>query len=164
MPEATFIAIIGCGRPDLIDWYAQTTGCQFPIYADPTRQLYDTLGMTRTFELGGKPEYIRKSAPVATAQSVLQILSSGSGALKGGDFKQVGGEFFFTDNQVAWCHRMKTTRDHAEVPELRRILGLKPEPPPPAKKKRTSVMKRTSRSNTVTSKEEGASENQDGSG
>lgn len=25
---------------------------------------------------------------------------------------------------VTWCHRMRNTRDHAEIPELREVLGL----------------------------------------
>lgn len=28
------------------------------------------------------------------------------------------------EKQVVWCHRMKTTRDHAEISDLTRILGL----------------------------------------
>lgn len=28
------------------------------------------------------------------------------------------------DKVVTWCHRMRTTRDHAEVPELMEVLGL----------------------------------------
>lgn len=28
------------------------------------------------------------------------------------------------DKRVTWCHRMKTTRDHAEIPELIEVLGL----------------------------------------
>ncbi|KAI1336811.1 AhpC/TSA antioxidant enzyme-domain-containing protein [Xylariaceae sp. FL0016] len=28
------------------------------------------------------------------------------------------------EKRVTWCHRMRTTRDHAEVPELMEVLGL----------------------------------------
>lgn len=28
------------------------------------------------------------------------------------------------EKRVTWCHRMKTTRDHAEIPELIEVLGL----------------------------------------
>jgi hypothetical protein len=28
------------------------------------------------------------------------------------------------DKVVTWCHRMKTTRDHVEIPELMEVLGL----------------------------------------
>lgn len=34
------------------------------------------------------------------------------------------GEHMMETKQVSWCHRMKTTRDHAEVPELMEVLGL----------------------------------------
>lgn len=28
------------------------------------------------------------------------------------------------EKRVTWCHRMKKTRDHAEIPELKKVLGL----------------------------------------
>ena len=28
------------------------------------------------------------------------------------------------EKRITWCHRMRNTRDHAEIPELREILGL----------------------------------------
>lgn len=28
------------------------------------------------------------------------------------------------EKRVTWCHRMKTTRDHVEIPELMEVLGL----------------------------------------
>lgn len=28
------------------------------------------------------------------------------------------------EKHVTWCHRMRNTRDHAEIPELREVLGL----------------------------------------
>lgn len=124
LPVPTFITVIGCGRPDLIDMYAQTTNCPFPIYADPTRKLYDYLNMTRTWDLGKKPEYFQSNVLATSAQSIVQALKTGTKALKGGDFKQVGGEFMFEDGKVVWAHRMRHTRDHAEVSELRKVLGL----------------------------------------
>lgn len=76
--------------------------------------------------------------------------------LQMGDQKQVGGEFLFEpasrsletpiatpvdevsaheleckglgeEKIITWCHRMRNTRDHAEIPELRDVLGLEPE-------------------------------------
>jgi len=68
-----------------------------------------------------------------------------------GDMQQVGGEFLFEptalvengglhetpvtspagedgeEKKVTWCHRMRNTRDHAEIPEVREILGLEGE-------------------------------------
>jgi hypothetical protein len=196
--------------------YAEETDCPFPIYADPTRKLYDQLGMVKTLGLGTKPAYMRKSILSSSFASVLQGLKQIKNglAMKGGDQRQVGGEFLFepldlmtptdeierqlgrssanmaarahakssattlegseatpttangtaatategavepseseahstsrpithglTDSaegedevaesaekkHVTWCHRMKTTRDHAEIPELMEVLGL----------------------------------------
>lgn len=28
------------------------------------------------------------------------------------------------EKRITWCHRMRNTRDHAEIPELREVLGL----------------------------------------
>lgn len=185
LPLSTFIVVIGCGDPGLIDMYAEAARCRFPIYADPTRRLYAELGMVRSLALGERPAYARQSLLASTAHSVVQglrQLPSGL-ALRGGDSKQVGGEFLFEpvaataaaaaawesgnegaaaaevaaaspvvepawddvsarqrasetsldgkgepdegeDKVVTWCHRMRTTRDHAEIPELMEVLGL----------------------------------------
>lgn len=181
--------------------YADDTKCPFPIYTDPTRRLFSDLGMTRTWDLGSRPAYMRKSMLHSTAASIFQGLKQISTGLatKSGDQKQVGGEFLFeppdiatpisTPNEeginrslgdaiakqqqqqhgqgkegqtrgqdeeggqqteeetgnkrsgqyavddeeedhrveeksVTWCHRMRTTRDHAEIPELMEVLGL----------------------------------------
>jgi len=114
--------------------YTETTGCPFPIYADPTRKLYDTLGMTRTLDLGKKPEYTNAGLFATTVQSIVQGLKSGRQVMNGGDYKQVGGEFLFENGQVIWCHRMRNTRDHAEIPELRKLLGLDDTKPPMRKR------------------------------
>ncbi|KAL8811158.1 MAG: hypothetical protein Q9223_005058 [Gallowayella weberi] len=125
------IRIVGCGQPDLIPMYARETECPYPIYADPSKKLYAELGMTRTLSLGPKsPQYMQYSLPSAMVRAGYQVLKAGRSAFKGGDYWQVGGEFIFEDAQVTWCHRMKNTRDHAEVPEMRRQLGLDGARPP----------------------------------
>lgn len=124
LPTPTFITVIGCGQPELIEQYAEISNCPFPIYADPTRKLYDYLYMTRTWDLGKKPQYFQSNVLATSIQSIAQALKTGSKALKGGDFKQVGGEFMFEDGKCVWVHRMRNTRDHAEVSEVRRVLGL----------------------------------------
>ena len=125
LPTPTSLVIIGCGEPNLIPWYSKETACPFPIYADPTKKLYDLLGMARTLNLGNKsPEYMKSSVPIISLRSFWQTLRAGRDMMKGGDFYQVGGEFLFEHERVTWCHRMKNTRDHAEIPEMRRVLGL----------------------------------------
>ncbi|KAJ4396571.1 hypothetical protein N0V93_000791 [Gnomoniopsis smithogilvyi] len=204
LPISTFIAVIGCGDPALIDMYASETDCPYPIYADPTRKLYQELGMVKTLALGQRPAYMNKSLLKSSLDSIVQgVKQIKSGlAIKGGDQRQIGGEFLFepvdlrspdgspvqqfdrrleandskdaksetksklsseavnkhsrttsvTDNdndeveephlveekKVTWCHRMKTTRDHAEIPELMEILGLNGQGRPIKDQKRWS--------------------------
>ena len=98
--------------------------------------------MTRTLDLGSKsPEYMQKSLLSVMLASLCQSLKSGRGATKGGDYRQVGGEFLFEDGNVTWGRRMKNTRDHAEIPELRKVLGLDGERPPMRETWTTSVGK-----------------------
>ncbi|KAF9692748.1 hypothetical protein EKO04_009094 [Ascochyta lentis] len=134
LPTPTSITVIGCGRPELIPMYTEATGCLFPIYAEPTRKIYDHLGMTRTFDLGSKPAYMQTNVLINSVQSIFQGLSTGRKALKGGDFKQVGGEFLFENGECTWVHRMKTTRGHAEVSDIRTLLGLDDRRPPMRKR------------------------------
>lgn len=138
-PVPTHIVVIGCGEPPLIDMYAEATGCAYPIFADPTRRLYDELGMVRTLAMGATPGYMRHISMWGSAlRSIgqgLRVIPRGL-ALKGGNQRQVGGEFLFETKagaddgddgdaaEVTWCHRMKTTRDHAEADELQDLLGL----------------------------------------
>ncbi|EGY19827.1 hypothetical protein VD0002_g5659 [Verticillium dahliae] len=174
LPVSTFITVIGCGDPGLIQMYAETTNCPFPIYTDPTRSLYKKFEMTRTWDLGSKPAYMKKSMLKSTGSSIIQGLKQVTTGLatKSGDFQQVGGEFLFEpmdlmtpvttpqaeevdrtlgdaitaqdtqrpsgsvhddggdakysteEKRITWCHRMRSTRDHAEVPELMEVLGL----------------------------------------
>lgn len=131
LEPSTQIVVIGHGQPDLIPFYLKETNCPFPIYADSTKKLYHLLGMTRTLNMGSKaPEYMHDSVVVNAVKSIFQEFRAGRNMLKGGDIYQVGGEFLFEDGEVTWCHRMRNTRDHAEVSELRAVLGLDGERPP----------------------------------
>lgn len=49
------------------------------------------------------------------------------------------------EKYVTWCHRMRNTRDHAEIPELREVLGLDGGETPKGvneKRWRTALLKR----------------------
>ncbi|MCJ1316983.1 hypothetical protein MMC15_002304 [Xylographa vitiligo] len=138
LPTPTAVVVVGCGQPDLIPFYAETTACRFPIYADPTRKLYDALGMTHAMGMGpNSPAYIQKSLFAVVVQSFYQVVSSGRRALSGGHFWQIGGEFLFENGEATWCHRMRHTRDHAAVPEVRKQLRLDDhdEEQPPRRKR-----------------------------
>lgn len=130
MPIPTQIIIIGCGSPKLIKQYKAATSCPFPIFADPTRQLFRLLGMNISFNMLGKsrPEYMRdiNAGQWIVEQSKFTIKAKGSTSLKfqGGNVFQIGGEFLFQDGRVVWCHRMRNYRGHAEVDTIKRVLGI----------------------------------------
>jgi hypothetical protein len=121
----TTLTIIGCGEPSAVAGYKERTGTSFPIYCDPSRKLYIKLGMTSSLSMGDqKPSYIQSSILGGTLKSMSNMLASGMGAFKGGDYSQNGGEWVFVDGQLDWCHRMQHTRDHAEIAELGKVLGF----------------------------------------
>ncbi|KAK8120729.1 hypothetical protein PG999_004849 [Apiospora kogelbergensis] len=182
LPVPTFIAVIGCGAPELINSYISETNCPYPVYADPTKLLYNELGMVRTLAMGSRPAYMQNKSVAQTVMSGivqgLKQVKSGL-VLKMGDQRQVGGEFLFepaslsldspiptpsdeektidldekmgpNDNdekseekKVTWCHRMRTTRDHVEIPELMEVLGLDGDgaPKQSAKRRYESALK-----------------------
>lgn len=142
----TSIAIVGCGAPALIPMYQDATACPFPIFADPSKQLFSALGMLRTLNMGRRPAYQRKEQLSLVFESFMQIVKTAPSGkvLQGGDISQVGGEFLFEpldpppgsaapagsehgegeEKRLTWCHRMQNTRDHAEISELSALLGL----------------------------------------
>lgn len=147
------MTVIGCGDPGLIDMYAEASNCPYPIFTDPQRSLFKALGMTQTLELGEQPAYMRTNMITSSLRSVWQGIKQIPRGLvfKSGEMRQVGGEFLFEPldvttpiaeqpaptingeaaeeqqgeaKHVTWAHRMRTTRDHAEIPELMEVLGL----------------------------------------
>ncbi|KAI9889339.1 MAG: hypothetical protein M1814_005582 [Vezdaea aestivalis] len=123
LPQDTRVVVIGCGAPDMISMYQKETNCQYLILADPSRKLYDILGMTRTLSLGShKPEYQTKGLTTTILGSLAYGIRSGTGSLKGGDIRQIGGEFLYEGGSVRWCHRMRNTRDHAPLETLRTVI------------------------------------------
>ncbi|KAK4546920.1 hypothetical protein LTR36_001652 [Oleoguttula mirabilis] len=119
------LTIVGCGQPHVIADYHKRTACAFPIYCDPDRQLYAKLGMLTNLDLGEKkPEYITSGIVGGTLSSMWTMIKSGTKVLGGGNYSQNGGEWLFEGGEVRWCHRMKNTRDHAEIGEVVSVLGL----------------------------------------
>lgn len=97
----------------------------FPIYCDPDRKLYTALGMMSNLDTGEKkPEYVKKGMLSSVAGAVKNMALSGKDALEGGHPAQNGGEMLFAKGELVWCKRMRHTQDHAEVTELKDVLGL----------------------------------------
>jgi len=123
----TTISVIGCGDASLIDAYRKNSSCHqdISIYADPSRKLYEIFNLVSNLAGGEKrPEYQTTGIVSLVSRSIVQGLHAGSGALKGGNISQVGGEFLFQEGKVTWCHRMTHTRDHTAVADLQKVLGI----------------------------------------
>ncbi|KAI7271406.1 hypothetical protein KC345_g7235 [Hortaea werneckii] len=123
----TKLSIIGCGEPAVVPDYKNRTNCPFPIYCDPQRTLYEKLDMVRNLDLGEKkPEYVQSGLIGGTLSSMGNMVKSGGLIFKGGAYDQNGGEWLFEEGgRLVWCHRMRNTRDHAEIAELEEVLGLR---------------------------------------
>lgn len=117
------LVIIGCGDPSRILPYAAETSCAFPVFTDPSRRLFANLGMKRTMAVSPNPPYVRHSTLGLVLKSVMQMIWSGWGALKGGDYIQNGGEWIFKEGKCVWAHRMKTMSDHMPAEELLQVLA-----------------------------------------
>ena len=66
------------------------------------------------------------------------------GSLKGrGQGDENADDARVEEKKVTWCHRMKSTRDHVEIPELMEVLGLDGQGQPIKDEKRWSEALRT---------------------
>lgn len=129
------IVVVGCGMPSLISSYRAITNTpeSWTLYADPSTKLYEALGMHKSLSMGDhNPRYIRRSLAENMLASIMQgVRRIPEGDVRGaGSWKTNGGEFLFEwqeqaeDWKLVWCHRMRNSRDHTEVDELSRIIGL----------------------------------------
>ncbi len=58
-----------------------------------------------------------------TLGQILTRVPRGDGH-KGAPGDQVGGEFFFEEGKVMWCHRMRNATNHSELSKIHEVLGL----------------------------------------
>ncbi len=143
------VVIIGPGSPSLLASYSSRTQCAFPVYADPSTQLYDILGMHRTLSMGAKsPEYIQHSLFSGAVKSAWQIVKRvGNGdAMDGGDWQVNGGEFLFV-----WTDPLSTTQHvhaHARHRSRSRSRSKSNSPPAPATRSQPSASERVPSSAT----------------
>jgi len=125
------IILIGCGEHVCIKEYREL--CQFtgPIYADPTRTLFHTLGMTNETVGGGQPEEARPSYLATTTtwgliSSSLKRIATNVGFLgKQGNFSQNGGEFVLgPGKKCSFAARMEHSINHVPVEDLMHAAGV----------------------------------------
>lgn len=79
--------------------------------------------MKKSLTISGRPSYVKQSLLSLIIRSVKQMVRSGYGAFKGGDFWQNGGEWIFREGRCVWVHRMETTADHLTAEELVKVLS-----------------------------------------
>lgn len=100
-------------------------GCQFPIYSDPTREVYQHFGIhMSSMAAGPKPAYTRNGVVVNTLVSLKRNTAM---PLKNpGDLNGLGGEFVIGPGKTecVYAHRMKNTRDHAELVDILKAIGM----------------------------------------
>ena len=97
----------------------------YPIFSDPSTKLHQKLGMTSNLNTGDKqPNYVKKGAVAGMVEGIKNAAKSGTAALSGGHPAQNGGEMLIANGELVWFKRMRHTQDHAEVSELREVLGL----------------------------------------
>lgn len=138
----TSVAVIGCGSPSHIASYRVLTKLpeDWGMYADPSTELYSSLGMQRSLKLGDRrPVYIERTLTGNMLRSVIQgVKRMPKGDVgKAGAWDVNGGEFLFElrsgddDWRLRWCHQMENSRDHTEVDDLVSVLGLNSTPNSP---------------------------------
>lgn len=86
------LVIIGCGDPSLIKFYSKETDAKYPIYADPSQNLFKIFGLAKTVKLGKKPDYLPWGFWGGFQVFFSSLAKAGTSALKAGDVTQVGGE------------------------------------------------------------------------
>jgi len=137
--SGTKIVLIGCGHWSAISAYREQTSFAGPIYADPTRQLHEALGMTAHSVTGAprgerppsySPRHARRTQLnyLITSTIVHPLLTL---TWKHGNISQLGGEFIFGPGQkCSFAHRMEHKEGHIEVDDLMEQADLLfPVPP-----------------------------------
>ncbi|TCD64061.1 hypothetical protein EIP91_004569 [Steccherinum ochraceum] len=124
------LLVIGCGEPDVMDFYIEATGYKGPLYADSSRAIFDKFGLISNLKV--TPDGEPKRSNLQASRLNVFFTSFWRGPVKNakylgkeGKVSQLGGEFIFTkDGQCTFLWRMKHTEDHIEVADLMREAGV----------------------------------------
>ncbi|KAG6843844.1 hypothetical protein H0H87_012615, partial [Tephrocybe sp. NHM501043] len=130
-PTHAPVVLITNGPPAYIDKYRAMLGLTSHMYADPTGELYDALGMSRT-----NPTDTTKHPPTtgsakrstvgALATVVVRALKAGLPVWeRAGDVHQLGGEFVLGPGlKCSYAHRMQSPNGHAPLREVFAAAGV----------------------------------------
>uniref|UniRef100_V5GNP1 Glucose 1-dehydrogenase n=1 Tax=Kalmanozyma brasiliensis (strain GHG001) TaxID=1365824 RepID=V5GNP1_KALBG len=129
-PSRVLTVIVGPGEASGLTAYRNSVNNPpFTFYADPQLRLYHALGVTRRNLSTGDPskEKIGSHHTGSYTQnlfsSIGEILKSGTQALKGGDFKQLGGEFVWNQEAGIIVHYLGDAATTTEAQSLQTELA-----------------------------------------
>ncbi|KAF9260032.1 hypothetical protein L218DRAFT_873177, partial [Marasmius fiardii PR-910] len=134
------LVIISNGSHTLITKYRQIFKMpkRVEVFTDPTLRLYKALGMRMVGETTTSTVKSNNAGGVATAASyvkhgmfggmatvVMRALKVGMSIWeKGGESRQLGGEFVFRNGSTCvFAHRMHTKHDHLPIGDIFRVAG-----------------------------------------
>ncbi|WWD22297.1 hypothetical protein CI109_106788 [Kwoniella shandongensis] len=121
------VVIVSNGSWKMIKAYRRLFKCPFPIYVDGPRRLYQLMGMTKmTNDFGplfkGRAAYHQRNVPGQLVQSLTNAFRMPFA--NPGTITQLGGEFVLSPGwNCDFAHRMTTTSDHMEAPDVLRLAG-----------------------------------------
>lgn len=121
----TQVIIVGHGSPSMIAGYRKHLACPFPIYTDPTRKLQDALGILPA-PLSGRESPARQKFLLRLNRAFdMFVAAAKMTSFRGGDRRQLGGEFIMMESSCSFAHRMRLPADHTPVPELLKAITKK---------------------------------------
>lgn len=121
----TQVIIVGHGSPSMIPGYRKHLACPFPIYTDPTRKLQDALGILPA-PLSGRDSPSRQRFLLRLNRAFdMFVAAAKMTSFRGGDRRQLGGEFIMMESSCSFAHRMRLPADHTPVPALLKAITKK---------------------------------------
>ncbi|ORY31950.1 AhpC/TSA antioxidant enzyme-domain-containing protein [Naematelia encephala] len=123
------VVVISSGSWKIIKSYRKLFNCEFPIYVDGPRRLYQLMGMTKMNNnfgpfFKGRASYHQRPVPT----QVLKGLENAWFRMPlyyPGKMTQLGGEFILGPGHTCeFAHRMTNTSNHMEAPDVLRIAGI----------------------------------------
>lgn len=134
--QAVDLVVLSNGSHTLIQKYKQIFGMDYQMYTDPNCAVYDALGMSKTYELACTPTaakppkparspYVRRGPIGGLTMVVLRALRVGMPVWeRGGDMRQLGGEFVFGPGlRCTYAHRMQTPQGHSSILDILDAAG-----------------------------------------
>ncbi len=105
------LILIGNGKPFFIEGFKELTGYTGVIYTDPSRKVFDAVGLTRG---------VLSTVGPRSIWSGVKSIRSGrrQGSVQGDPWQQGGALVVSTDGEVLWSHRSMAGGDNVAADAL----------------------------------------------